>query len=132
MYVGRLKKIFAVCAILGGLLSACGGGSSSSDSVPAASTPAKTLIWEAPMSYTNGTPLNPATDLQSFEIYVKENPSFGPTDSAEASVAPEDRSFNLVLLAPQLSPGVTYYVAIRAVTNDGAKSDFSPTASFSL
>ncbi len=94
--------------------------------------PAKTLSWQPPTSYTDGMPINSETDIQSFEIYVKETPSFDPKDVAIASVAQTDRSFNLALLYPDISQGVTYYVSIRVAMKSGAVSDFSAPVSFSL
>lgn len=126
-----------VFAVLGVLLSACGGGGGgggvgSSNQEPQPSLPAKTLSWEPPASFSDGTPLNPLADLQDFEIFLRQDASFGPTDQAAAVVAPADRPFNLALLAPSLSRGTIYYVSLRAVSTSGMKSDFSPTASFSF
>jgi hypothetical protein len=129
------NQILILLALLGILLSACGGGGegvASATQEPQPSLPAKTLSWEPPASFTDGTPLNPVADLQDFEIYVSQNSSFGPTDQTAAVVAPADRSFNLTLLASSLSRGTTYYVSLRAVSTSGMKSDFSPPASFSF
>ena len=41
-------------------------------------------------------------------------------------------SFNLTNLSSSLSPGVTYHVSVRAKAMNGAESNFSPSASFSL
>lgn len=131
----RRKQILVVLAVLGILLSACGGGGEgvgSSNQNPQPSLPAKTLSWDPPASFTDGTPLDPYADLQDFEIYVRQDASFGSTDQAVAVVAPVDRSFNLALLASSLSRGTIYYVSMRAVSTSGMRSDFSPSASFSL
>lgn len=122
-------------AVLGIFLSACGGGgedAGSSTQGPQPSLPAKTLSWEPPASYTDGTPLDPVADLQDFEICIRQDPSFGPNDEAVAVVAPTDRSFNLALLGSSLSKGTIYYVSLRAVSTSGMKSDFSPPAPFSF
>ena len=81
---GRVSiKIVSLLVLLGLCLYSCGG----SDADPMTSTgtptdtpaniPTKTLSWQAPTSYTDGTPINSETDIQSFEVYVKETPSFG-------------------------------------------------------
>lgn len=131
----RRKQILILLAVFGIFLPACGGGgdgvgSSSKDLQP--SLPAKTLSWESPTSFTDGTPLNPVADLQDFEVYIRQDASFGPTDQAVAVVAPADRSFNLALLASSLSRGTIYYVSLRAVSTSGMMSDFSAPASFSF
>jgi hypothetical protein len=122
-------------ALFGILFSACGGGGESvgsSAQTPQPPPAAKILSWDPPASFTDGTPLNPVVDLQDFEIYIRQDASFGATDQVAAVVAPADRSFNLALLAPSLSRGTTYYVSLRAVCTNGMKSDFSPSASFSF
>lgn len=102
------------------------------------SFPTKILSWHPPTTYQDGSSLNPETDLDSFEIYLKETPNFVDTDSEMVVISSYDKatgqictSFNLANLAPFISIGVTYHVSIRAVAKNGQKSDFSPAASFS-
>jgi hypothetical protein len=101
--------------------------------------PTKTLSWNPPATYQDGSSLNPAADLDSYEIYVKEAPNFADTDNEMAALSATDKttgqvctSFNLANLSPFLSKGVTYHVSIRAVAKNGMKSGFSPSASFSF
>ncbi len=91
------------------------------------------------MSYTDATPMNPATDLDRFEIYVNESGAFNDTDTPQAVVSAIDPathqvsvSFNLANLNSYLSQGPSYRVSLRAVAITGLKSDFSPPASFSF
>jgi len=127
----RYMPIFAALAILGALLSACSGGGGGSSSPPPPPA-AEMMIWKAPQYFTDNSTLDPATDLQRFEIYVRQDSSFGPGDSAIATASPVDTTFNLATLVPPLSRGVTYYVSLQAVTVDDEKSDFSASASFSF
>ena len=136
---GRISiKIVSLLLLLGLCLYSCGGSdadpmtSTGTPTDPPANMPAKTLSWQPPTSYTDGTPINSETDIQSFEIYVKDTSSFDPKDVAMASVAHTDRSFNLALFYPDISQGVTYYVSIRVAMKSGAVSDFSTPVSFSL
>jgi len=76
--------------------------------------------------------LVPSRDLQGFEIYIKQDPSFRPSDGPIATASPLDTTYNLANVSPLLLKGVTYYVSLRTVTVAGLKSDFSPAASFSL
>jgi hypothetical protein len=103
------------------------------------SLPTKTLSWNPPETYRDGSSLNPETDLDNFEIYIKETPDFADTDDEMAALSATDKAtgqvcttFNLANLAPFLSEGVTYHVSIRAVAINGMKSDFSPPATFSF
>jgi len=126
--------IIAALAVMGALLCACQGGGSSSNSPAPSPTPtptAKTVGWAAPQYFTDNTPLVPSRDLQGFEIYVKQDPSFGPADNPVATASPLDNTYDLANLSPPLSRGVTYYVSLRTVTVVGMKSDFSPPVSFS-
>jgi hypothetical protein len=119
-------------------LSGCGGGGGTSAS-GSEIYPAKILTWSAPSQYTDGTPLNPVTDLDSFEIYINQNGTFSNAENEMAAVSATDSgsgqpttTFNLANLAPFLSQGVTYHVSIRSVALNGLKSDFSPGATFSF
>ena len=122
--------ILVALSVLGALLFACsGGGSSSVPSVP--SVTGKSVYWAAPQYFTDNTPLDPSRDLQWFEIFIKEDPSFGPLDTPVDTASPLDNTYNLAKVSPPLLNGVTYYVSLRAVTVDGMKSDYSTPVYFS-
>lgn len=119
----------------------CGGGEGGggSSSGVGGSTPARTLNWAPPTQYSDSTPLNPAVDLDVFEVYVKIDGNFSAGDAAMAAVSASDpgtgqvtTTFNLSGLRPFLSDGVTYFVSVRAVAKNGLKSDFSQPATFSF
>jgi len=145
----NLQKFFLAiifAAIVG--IAGCGGGGTDGTSSGGGGTPPPgggttssphTLGWAPPQSYTDGTPLNPVTDLDSFEVYVKESGSFTSADSPAAYVTAVDKStgqvntsFDLSNLSPFLDKGVPYYVSLRAVARNGDKSAFSSSALFSL
>jgi hypothetical protein len=137
----RLRRILTLSLIAAmATLFGCGGGASSSDSgTPGTSLPARTLSWESPTTYTDQTAMNPATDLDRFEIYVNESGTFTDADTpaAELSAINPDThqltaSFNLANLSPNVSTGHQYHVSLRAVAISGLKSDFSPSVSFSF
>ena len=90
------------------------------------------MNWSSPQYFTDNSPLAPATDLSLFEIYIKQDSSFGPADNPVATTSPTTNFFDFRTLVPPLSKGVTYYASVRAVTTDGVKSDFSAYVSFSL
>ena len=130
----RYKQILAGWTILGALFYACGGDGSLSTTtnLPPPPTGPKTLTWKPPQDFLDKTPLVPARDLQRYDIFVKNVPSFSPDDDAIAASPPGETTFNLDTLYPPLSKGVVYYVSIRAVATDDAKSDFSAVGSFSI
>jgi len=122
--------------------SGCGGGgsenSAESFSTGGTALPEKILSWEAPSSYTDGTPMVPQVDLDRFEVYVNESGSFGALAVPRAILGAVDpsthqltTSFNLANI-PALTSGVQYWVSLRAVSLTGIKSDFSAPASFSF
>ncbi len=143
--IGKYVISFAAITMIA-MVSGCGGGggggSSSAGSGPGPGTepyPSRVLSWQPPTAYTDSTTLDPATDLDTFEIYVKDSPSFSPSDTPLAYVEAVDRttrevrtSFDLANVGPYLGRGVTYYVSLRAVALTGGKSNFSPPASFSF
>jgi hypothetical protein len=118
--------ILVALAVLGAILSACSGGKSSS----APSVLGKSVYWAAPQYFADNTPLVPSRALKGFEIYIRQDPSFGPADNAVATPSPLVTTYNLANVSPPLSKGVTYYVSLRAVTVDGVKSDYSPPVAF--
>jgi hypothetical protein len=141
------RKLIAltILFVIGTFLIGCGGGGSGGsesvggEPVSGEPLPAKILSWNPPSTYQDGSSLNPATDLDSFEIYVKETSNFADTDNEMAAVSATreasgelNTSFNLAELAPFIDKGITYYVSIRAVAKNGLKSGFSPGASFSF
>jgi hypothetical protein len=135
-----LFSILSILILAGFMVPGCGGGGSTeSEGSPAVPLPAKTLSWQPPDSFADTTPLNPATDLDSFEIYVNEDGFFTSADKPDAALAAYDSgsaqistSFNLANLGPYLSKGIQYHVSVRAVAKNGLKSDFSPSATFSF
>jgi hypothetical protein len=97
------------------------------------------MRWTPPAQFSDRTPLNPLTDLNNYEIYVKESRQFTDVDPPSAIVAAVDpgthqltTTFNLANLGPFLQRGITYYVSMRSVAMDGLKSDFSAPAAFSF
>ena len=134
----RLFALFSFFIILASLFG-CGGGGSGQTSSGSESLPPKILNWQPPTKFLDNSPLDPAKDLASFEIFVNEDNLFSNTDNEMAAMSATDpttgqvcTAFNLANLAPFLSKGVTYHVAVRAVTMTGVKSDFSPSATFSF
>jgi hypothetical protein len=118
------------------LFSGCGGGGGGGSASEI--LPTKTLSWEPPTSYSDGTRLDPASELDRFEIYVNENGTFSDNDHEMAAVSAVNTttgqvttSFNLANLSPFISKGIQYFVSIRAVDRNGIKSSFSPSAAFS-
>lgn len=140
MLENRKKRLLLVAfAMLGLSLAACGGGGGGADTGGGPSLPPKILSWSPPTAYTDNTVLNPVSELDSFEVYVNETGVFSYADtplgyvqavpSGSGQVTTE---FDLANLGPYLSRGVVYHVSLRAVALTGAKSDFSPAASFSF
>lgn len=120
----------------------CGGGGSSADTSTSTSTSTATpkiLGWTPPQTYSDQTPLDPAKDLNHYEIHINDTGDFSRPDVTEATVSAIDSangqlvtSFDLANLGVRLSKNVTYYVSMRSVSNTGVISDFSPAVSFSL
>lgn len=137
----RIRKFLMIAlGLMMATVIGCGGGgeTSTSEGTPGAPLPARTLSWEPPTSYVDATPMDPQTELDRFEIYVKETGSFTDADPPMAALGAIDpttkgitNSFNLANL-PGVTVGIQYYVSLRAVALTGLKSDFSPPVSFSF
>lgn len=128
------KYVLAALVIgLGTMITGCEKESVSTSE----SAPSMILQWEPPSAYTDGSTLQAATDLDTFEIYVNQDGNFLEDDQPDAAVAVVDpgtgqvtSSFDLAQLAPFLTKGVEYQISVRAVAITGLKSDFSPSANF--
>jgi len=122
-----------------GLFAGCGGGGESpqSQTPPPAGT-ASVLVWAPPATFNDNTPLNPVTDIEFYELYLRPDPNFTESDPPAVQVAavadnpsPDGRSilktpvteFTLELI-PSLPNGNLLYVSMRAVGVDGQKSAF--------
>jgi hypothetical protein len=139
----RIHAFFPVFILIA-LLSGCGGGGGTAEEGISGvggpePFPAKILTWSPPSRYADGTPLNPLTDLDGFEIYINEDGLFSDMDNEMAALSTIDpatgnvnTSFDLANLSNFLSEGVTYHVSVRAVARTGMKSGFSPSAAFSF
>jgi len=121
------------------LLAGCGGGGETSTSqgiVP--SGPVSVLTWAPPATYNDNVALDPARDLDYYEIYVRQDPNFTDSDqpviqvaAVADSVSPDGlivtralvKEFTLELI-PSLPAGGQLYVSMRAVGIDQQKSAF--------
>jgi hypothetical protein len=131
-------------SLLGGLaavvlLAGCGGGGETSTSqgiVP--SGPVSVLGWTPPTTYNDNVTLDPARDLDYYEIYVRQDPNFTDNDqpviqvaAVAGTISPDGvtitrslvREFTLELI-PSLPAGGQLYVSMRAVGIDQQKSAF--------
>jgi hypothetical protein len=141
-----MKRFAAMKMLLGGfaaviLLAGCGGGGDASQSQgPASSGPVSMLAWTPPTTYNDNVVLDPARDLDFYEIYVRQDPYFTDSDlpiievaAVAATVSPDGLTvarslvmeFNLGLI-PSLPAGNQLFVSMRAVGVDKQKSAFMP------
>ena len=123
--------------LLGGLaavllLAGCGGGGGGAETsqapAPPPSGPVSVLAWTPPATYNDNVPLDPARDLDFYEIYVRRDPNFTDSDlpliqvAAVAAGSPVTE-FTLELI-PSLPAGTQLYVSMRAVGVDKQKSAY--------
>ncbi|MBP2675191.1 MAG: hypothetical protein H6Q84_2031, partial [Deltaproteobacteria bacterium] len=130
------SRIYILAALAAALmLTGCGGGESGGTATYSniSTTTSMNLNWDPPRVYTDQTPLDPATELKEYVIYVNETGVFTESDDSAAvlsAVNPASgsivTSFNLRNLASSLHPNVTYFVSMQSVSMTGARSGFSP------
>ena len=92
------------------------------------SNPTVTLTWDAPTSYTDGSPLAPG-DLKEFRIYFSTQPGSYSTSSYYTVLAPAT-SITVTEIISQ-SAG-TYYFVVTAVDTTNMESDISNEVSKEL
>ena len=131
-----MKRRAAMRMLLGGLaavllLAGCGGGGggeTSQSTAPPPSGPVSVLAWTPPATYNDNVPLDPARDLDFYEIYVRRDPNFTDSDlplvqiAAVAAGSPVTE-FTLELI-PALPAGTQLYVSMRAVGVDKQRSAY--------
>ena len=130
-----MKRHAAMRMLLGGLgavllLAGCGGGGGDTPQgqVPAPSGPVSVLAWTPPATYNDNVPLDPARDLDYYEIYVRRDPNFTDSDLPLIQVAAVTAGspvteFTLELI-PALPAGTQLYVSMRAVGIDKQRSAY--------
>lgn len=139
-----MKRLTAMRMLLGGfaaviLLAGCGGGGEAPQSqAPPASGTASVFAWSPPATFNDNTPLNPAVDIDYYELYLRRDPNFTDSDqpviqiaAVAATLSPDGRTvagplvteFTLELI-PSLPAGNQLFVSMRAVGVDHQKSAF--------
>jgi len=131
------RFIVAIAALA--LLAGCGGGGEAPQTQ--GTTPSGTasvFAWSAPATFNDNTPLNPSSDIDYYELYLRPDPNFSDSDQPAVQIAavadlssPDGRSVvkspvtNFTLeLVPSLPTGNLLYVSMRAVGIDKQKSAF--------
>lgn len=121
---------WVIAVMLTFAFAACGGGNADSGSPQVT----KMLSWAPPTAYQDNSALDPMHDLAGYNIYIKSaSAPFSDNDVESAFASPADTSIDLIPVCriQGLPPG-TYHVSVRAIANNGLKSDFSPAAAFKL
>ena len=102
-------------------LTACGNGGSNNVAFGGGSTGTgtATLTWDAPATRADGSPLNSATDLQSYKLY------YGTSAQVySASISLPNPGTTPVSYALDLPQG-TYYFAVTDIDQYGQESGYS-------
>ena len=137
----RAGVLVLVSLLLAGsaLLARCGG---EQETTVASVSPGTVsfLAWDPPQTYDDSSSLDPYTELDYYEFYVREDGNFTDNDLPVAQVAacadilsPDGTvyipnlttEFDLQNLLPFLPPGTSGFLSIRAVGIDGLRSQFS-------
>lgn len=114
-----------IALTLAATLTACnsGSGAGASNSVSAGSgSGSATLIWQAPATNTDGTPLN---NLAGYDIYYGTDRNH--LDQTIDVSTPAETTYRV----GGLTPG-TYYFAVTSYTTDGVESALSEIVSKTL
>jgi len=119
------------------VLPGCDSGGSSEVTPPSGSI--TSLEWDPPMTFGDGTPINPVRDIDHYEFFLRTDENFTDIDLPVAQVSAVTEvldpngniqssgptsQFTLENLLPFVEGGKRYYVAIKAVGIDGLKSGF--------
>ncbi len=132
----QLRGLRVVLIVICALVAGCGGGGGDG-AAPAAAGGLSALGWDPPGTYADNAALDPYQDLEYYEVYVSEDPSFADNDAPVALIKAVtddpasagngkklETEFILDNIRPFVSPGKSYYVSLKAVGVDGQKSAF--------
>jgi len=86
------------------------------------------LAWTPPTTYNDNVAMDPARDLDYYEIYVRQDANFTDSDQpliqvAAVAAGTPVTEFTLELI-PSVPPGSQLYVSMKAVGVDQQKSAF--------
>lgn len=126
--------------VITGLLAGCGGGGE--QQAGQASTPVTgevtVFAWRPPATFNDNTPLNPTSDIDYYELYLRTDQNFTESDQPAVQIAAMTdllstdgktvvkspvTEFTLELL-PSIPSGKIVYVSMKAVGIDKQKSAF--------
>jgi hypothetical protein len=114
------SKGLATAVVAGSTVISCArDGVSGTASLEVTPPPVVTLTWDAPTSYSDGTPLNPSVDIASYKIYY--GTSSGVYTHVVSIPSPSTATVTETLT---LTHG-TFYFAVSAVDSAGQESDYS-------
>ena len=129
----KTAKIFGTL-ILAAFLAACGGGGTSytnnSFDTNANLSHSYIFSWNAPNETVDHEAINPANEIEYYELYISATGIFSDSDIPAAFVTAVESGqlvtqFDLALLnVDELPAGQQLYVSLKAVGVDGQKSDF--------
>ena len=109
----------------------CNGGGKGGDPSNTGNS-SKTLIWKSPTLFSDGGVLDPARDLEKYEIFINETGSFSPNEPPRGEFPAVDpasgspvTSYDLSKIVPPLVTGRIYFAAMRVIDKNGTKSDMS-------
>ena len=140
MMIRNCVLVFVSLLLAGSaLLAGCGGGEESTVASVSPGT-VNFLVWDPPQTYDDSSPLDPYTELDYYEFYVRGDGNFTDNDLPVAQVAacadilsPDGTvyipnlttEFDLQNLLPFLPLESSGFLSIRAVGMDGLRSQFS-------
>lgn len=103
----------------------CGAGNQTTvtNSTGGPASGAAVLTWDAPTTRTDGSPLNPATDVQSYQIYYGTSPGV-----YTQSVFVPNPGTGTITHTFAITPG-TYYFAVTDTDIYGVESGYSAEVS---
>ena len=126
--------------VIAGLLAGCGGGGGDSQvgQVSSPSGEVTVFAWKPPATFNDNTPLNPTSDIDYYELYIRTDPNFTESDQPAVQIAAMTdllstdgktvvkspvTEFTLELV-PSIPSQKILYVSMKAVGIDKQKSAF--------
>ncbi|HYA88445.1 MAG TPA: Ig-like domain-containing protein [Nitrospirota bacterium] len=101
------------------VISSTWSGVSGTASLTVTAPPTVTLIWDAPTSYSDGTPLNPATDISTYHVY------YGTASGVYTMVVSVPNPATSTITDTLTLPHGTYYFVVSDVDAAGEESSYS-------
>jgi len=125
----EFRRVFIYPLVL--ILSSCGGGGQTPTPEPPKPPEPTTytidLNWEPPLTFEDGTPIDPAVDIKEYRVYYGNDPNYLKQDGKLLIV-----QSGLATYATLWVPNGVWHLAVTTISVSDMESDLSNIVTYSF